>query len=47
LGHQHDRARSAQQTAHLGCTKARVDMDSQRAKSGASKNRGQMIGAVR
>jgi hypothetical protein len=44
---QRDRARSAQQATDLGCTKARVDMDSQRAKPGASKDRGQIVGAVR
>ena len=47
LGHQRDRARSAQQTADLGCAKAGVDMDGQRAEPGASKDRGQIIGAVR
>lgn len=47
LRHQRYRARSAQQAADLGCTKARVDMDGQRAKPGASEDSSQIVGAVR
>jgi hypothetical protein len=46
FGQERDRTRSAQQAADLGRTKARVDVDSQRAKPPVRKDRGQIVGAV-